>query len=184
MAEISTHLDIKILLKVENELENLYAVVDAYQAMQAIQIKVTEVERTHPFWREILTSLTSLFVINWCKLFGIDSDDRFWKQATLEQKEFRELVYRNAGFDYQEWNQYRHAMHELKNELIIHLTPYHKIDHPVDLAQAFSVAESCHHWLHAVMKDVDISEGPVTQKDYVAESLAEAIASLESITPS
>ena len=184
MAEISVHLDRKILHKVESELDNLYAIIDAYQAMQAIQIKVGEVDRTYPFWREVLTSLTSLFVINWCKLFGIDSDDRFWKQATLEQKEFRELIYKNAGFDYQEWNQYRHAMHELKNELILHLTPYHQIDHPVDLAQAFAVAESCHQWLHEVMKEGDISEGPVMQKDYLVESLSDAVASLEKLAQS
>ena len=62
MAELSVQIDSRILHKVKDELSNLYAVIDAYQAIQAIDIKVLEADRSHIFWREVITSLTGLFV--------------------------------------------------------------------------------------------------------------------------
>ena len=174
--ELSVHLDNNILHKAENELENLYAIIDGYNALQAIQQIKSDADQQTPFWREIVASLMDQFTINWCKLFGIDCNDSYWKQTTQEQKGFRDLVYANTGFDHQSLNEYRHAMHEFRNELVQHMTPYHKVSRDLDLNPAFQVAAACHSWLHELLNHFSISaEGPVNTPDYPVRSLKEAL---------
>lgn len=180
--DLSVQLDQNLLHKVEGELENLYAIIDGYNAIATIQEAITTDDQNSPFWKEILTSLTSLFVINWCKLFGIDSTEDYWKQATLEQKTFRDDIYNQTSFDYQSWNHYRHAMHELKNELVIHLTPYHQMDHQVDLKPAYLVATACHRWLNQILTHFNIeTSGAITNPNYPEQSFKEAQDKLASL---
>lgn len=180
--DLSVQLDHNLLHKVESELENLYAIIDGYNAISTIQEAIPAEAQDSPFWKEILTSLTSLFVINWCKLFGIDSNENYWKQATLEQKAFRDDIYEKTSFNYQSWNQYRHAMHELKNELVQHLTPYHQRDNQVDLKPAYLVAACCHRWLNQVLADFSIeASGAINNPDYPEQSLKDAKENLASL---
>lgn len=174
--ELSVQLDNNILHKVENELENLYAIIDGYNAIKAIQQTRSEAVQQTPFWREIVNSLTDQLTINWCKLFGIDCNDSYWKQATLEQKAFREAVYDATGFDYQGLKEYRLAMHEFRNELVQHMTPYYKVSCSLDLKPAYLIAAACHGWLHALFIEFSINpEGPVNTQDYPDQSFKDAM---------
>ena len=90
------------------------------------------------------------FVINWSKLFGMDVKDQYWKQTTLEQKEFREAVYQVTGFNYQAWEKYRKAMSDLKAVMSDHMNPYYPLEQLPDLKPAIEILKVCHQWLGAV----------------------------------
>ncbi len=178
--ELSVQLDDNILDKVKNELENLYAIIDGYSALQAIRESKSEKSLSNPFWREVTVALTDQVTINWCKLFGIDCQDTYWKQTTLEQASFREAVYAKTGMDYKGWDKYRHEMHELRNELIHHMTPYHELSCKLDLLPAFQIASACHIWLRQVFNFYGIqAEGPINLEDYVDISTTNALQQIE-----
>lgn len=107
------------------------------------------------FWLHSKAALMGSFTINWCKLFGSDSTDRFWKQVTLEQKAFRELVYTATGFNYQVWADYRKAMTALRNKVVSHPTPYLGGSDVPDFSAAFDVLKVTHQWLRQVAEYID-----------------------------
>ena len=102
------------------------------------------------FWLHSRAALMGSFTINWCKLFGSDSNDRFWKLVTLEQKAFRELVYEVTGFNYQGWADYRKAMTAFRNQVASRPTPYVDYNEVPDFSAAFDVLEVTHKWLRQV----------------------------------
>ena len=113
------------------ELECLYTASDCLIAYNTLVKrwegnpgKANSGEGIPVFWMHSRAALMGSFTINWCKLFGSDCNDRFWKQVTLEQKTFRELVYEATGFTYQEWTDYRKAMTAFRNQVTFHLTQY------------------------------------------------------------
>ena len=119
------------------------------------------------FWLHSRAALMGSFTINWCKLFGSDSSDRFWKQVTLEQKSFRELVYEAAGFNYQEWTDYRKAMTAFRNQVTFHLTPYFDYKDVPDFSAAFDVLKVTHQWLRQVAESLEEPVvGNLTNKEY------------------
>ncbi|OUR94907.1 hypothetical protein A9Q81_14155 [Gammaproteobacteria bacterium 42_54_T18] len=107
------------------------------------------------FWLHSKAALMASFTMNWCKLFGSDSTDRFWKQVTLEQKAFRELVYTVTEFNYQGWADYRKMMTAFRNKVVSHPTPYFDCNDVPDFSAAFDVLKVTHKWLRQVAEYID-----------------------------
>jgi len=139
------------------ELECLYTASDCLIAYNALVKKWGDnIEEDVPvFWLHSRAALMGSFTINWCKLFGSDSNDRFWKQVTLEQKAFRELIYEATGFNYQQWADYRKAMTAFRNQVARHLTPYFDYKDVPDFSAAFEVLKVTHNWLRYVAEYIE-----------------------------
>ena len=148
------------------ELECLYTASDCLMAYDALIAKWGD-DDMPIFWLHSRAALMGSFTINWCKLFGSDCNDSFWKQVTLEQKIFREQIYTVTGFSYQAWTDYRKAMTGFRNQVTFHLTPYFDYKEVPDFGPAFEVLKITHLWL----RDVAVSlaeplEGNLANKQY------------------
>ena len=151
------------------ELECLYTASDCLIAYNALMKKWgSDSSADIPvFWLHSRAALMGSFTINWCKLFGSDSNDRFWKQVTLEQKIFRELVYEKTGLNYQGWADYRKAMTAFRNQVTFHLTPYFDYKDVPDFSVAFEVLKVTHQWLRQVAEYLEEPVvGNLANKEY------------------
>lgn len=165
--EFSVAVDGQIVRKALIEVEALYTAADCGLSYMALAEKLKDQEQKNDFWFHTRGALRGTFVINWCKLFGVDVKNGYWKQTTLEQKPFREAVYQATGFDYRAWDSYRKAMSELRAVLIDHLNPYYPIDQLPDFEPALAILKVCHHWLRQVAEAFDIeTQGPLAQEYY------------------
>lgn len=156
--ELSSPILVSSLHKALLELDCLYTASDcliAYSVLDSVlevNCKGSESgDKPSAFWLHTKAALMGSFAINWCKLFGTDSSDRYWKQVTLEQKAFRELVYGATGFNYQAWADYRKAMTNFRNQVTVHLTPYFDYNDVPDFSMALIVLKTTHQWLRQVL---------------------------------
>lgn len=160
--EFSSPVSVSSYHKALLELECLYTASDCLMAYDALNAKLEEglderaddikagIEGMPVFWLHTRAALMGSFTINWCKLFGSDCNNSFWKQVTLEQKTFRERIYATAGFNYQAWTDYRKSMTGFRNQVTFHLTPYFDYKEVPDFAPAFEVLKVTHLWLREV----------------------------------
>jgi len=167
----SNPIDNNVARKALSESESLYTAADCGLSYLALKEKlgdqIDSKTSGNEFWLHTRGALMGSFVINWCKLFGVDVKDQYWKQTTIEQKPFREAVYAATGFSYPEWDKYRKAMSDLKAVVSDHMNPYYPIDQLPDFAPAIQVLKVCHQWLRDVVTALDIEvEGPVSRADY------------------
>lgn len=180
----SVSLDQNIVHKALSECEALYTAADCGLSYMALAQKMAQSEGSsearNDFWFHTRGALMGSFVINWCKLFGVDVKDQYWKQATIEQKEFREAVYAATGFNYQGWDNYRKAMSELKAVVVDHMNPYYPLEQLPDFTPAIEIIKVCHQWLRDVMVELDVElSGQLAQADYFAKVEADIQATLE-----
>jgi len=165
------------------ELECLYTASDCLIAYNALKKKWgSDSSADIPvFWLHSRAALMGSFTINWCKLFGSDSNDRFWKQVTLEQKIFRELVYEKTGLNYQGWADYRKAMTAFRNQVTFHLTPYFDYKDVPNFSVAFEVLKVTHQWLRQVAEYLEEPVvGNLANKEYFENIEVEITGSVSS----
>lgn len=180
----SIPLDQNILHKALSEYESLYTAADCGLSYVALVQKMTQAEddssQRNDFWFHTRGALMGSFVINWCKLFGVDVKDQYWKQATIEQKEFREAVYAATGFNYQAWDKYRKAMSELKAVVVDHMNPYYPLEQLPDFLPAIQIIKVCHQWLRDVASELEVElTGQLAHTDYFAKVESDIQTTLE-----
>ncbi|PIE41276.1 MAG: hypothetical protein CSA49_04245 [Gammaproteobacteria bacterium] len=152
----SNAIDANIVRKALNEVESLCTAADCGLSYMALVAKfgddLAQAGTRNDFWFHTRGALLGSFVINWCKLFGVDVKNQYWKQTTLEQKAFRECVYQKTGFNYQSWDKYRKAMGDLKAVMSDHMNPYYPIEQLPDLNPAIDIINVCYQWLKEVVE--------------------------------
>ena len=185
--QFSSPIDANVVRKALLESEALYTAADCGMSYLALANKCSQVINgesgdKNEFWFHAYGALRGSFVINWCKLFGVDVKDIYWKQVTLEQKAFREAVYAATGFDYQQWDHYRKSMSDLRAVMVEHLNPYHPIDTLPDFAPALAVIKVCQQWLGDVCGELAVEKtGPLGRADYFQKVAADIEVTLQQI---
>jgi len=178
--DFSSPIPVSSLHKALLELECLYTASDCLIAYSALEDKWGEGDSIPVFWLHTRAALMGSFVINWCKLFGSDCNDTFWKQVTLEQKPFRENVYDATGFSYPEWMSYRKAMTSFRNQVTFHLTPYFDYKDVPGFEAAHEVLKVTHHWLRQVVEHMNEPlEGNLANGQYFEQMQKEITQSIE-----
>jgi hypothetical protein len=87
---------------------------------------LTNVERKPElnFWRVIYGNLLDVAVIEWCKLFGSDNEQRqhvHWKSVFRDQAGFRAGLLQHVGVTGKEWDAYWRRMKTYRDTFAVHL---------------------------------------------------------------
>lgn len=171
--QFSVPLSDNIVQKAAQEIDCLYTAADCLIGFRQLQDTFQE-EPVPDFWRHVQTAMMGSFVINFCKLFGVDCQDMYWKQLTLEQKAYRDRVYEITGLQYRTWMDYRQRMSEFHNRISVHLTPWHRLDAVPDFQPAFLLLCETHRWLRDVFTDLGLPfSGPMAEADYIERIVSE-----------
>ncbi len=133
----------------------------------ALEQRLGDGQECAPFWLHVKTDLFGAGVMNWCKLFGVDKEDPFWKQVTLEHPDFRRELYRVTGLDYQGWYDYRRQMSQFRNAMLVHPDPYADFEQVPEAAPALASLKLSHRWLHPLAKGLPGCSVELLQEDFV-----------------
>jgi hypothetical protein len=87
---------------------------------------LTKVERNPElnFWRVMYGNLLDVAVVEWCKLFGSDSEHHqhvHWKNVFRDQKSFRAGLLRHVGVTRKAWDAYWNEMKTYRDMSAVHL---------------------------------------------------------------
>jgi len=180
--EFSVALDKGVLNKAADELESLYAAGDYLIAYQQLIQKHDKVDQCANFWLHTESALCIGFIVNWCKLFGVECCDRFWKQSTIEQKSYREHLYGATGFQYQEWSEYQSGMTAFYHIVLSHPgASFVDVERP-DFEPALKVLQATHEWWRDLVNEFDLGlSGQVSDAAYFQRSAQNAASILNKI---
>ena len=106
------------LNKIESHIERLVAVV-RYATLKRVLHKV-DPEPALNFWRVIYGNLMDATVIEWCKTFGLDSEDGHWKNIVIEPDSFRSELLSHLKIDDSQWNEYWREMKHYRDKVAAH----------------------------------------------------------------
>jgi len=78
------------------------------------------------FWRLIYGNLTDAAVLEWCKLFGADDNEKqpvHWKSLVEDQDEFRNKLLASLNISRAEWDEYWKQLKAYRDHAVAHYDP-------------------------------------------------------------
>jgi hypothetical protein len=82
-----------------------------------------EASKKSEFWTNTIDAHILRAIIDWCMVFGTDSNEIHWKRVVpdeAEQLSFREHLLKNAGMSELQWASYWQSMSDFRNEYAAH----------------------------------------------------------------
>jgi hypothetical protein len=76
------------------------------------------------FWRLIHASLLDVAVLDWCKLFGSDDEQRqpvHWKNMIADKQKFKDSMFSTLNIDETAWKSYWNEMKRYRDTHVAHL---------------------------------------------------------------
>ena len=141
--------DRKRLTEVVNVLVNLVRNIQLRRQLTAVSA-----DPPLAFWRLIYGDLSDIVVLEWCKLFGSDDEERqplHWKHIVPDQVRFRNELFAQLGIYESKWRSYWNEMKDYRDKSVAHhdlrrpdITNYPKFDLALESAYFyydFNVAE-------------------------------------------
>jgi hypothetical protein len=117
-------------------------------------------------------------IINWCKIFGVDSEDCHWKRLVKDHDAFRGFLFQRLRMDRKAFGQYQASILEFRNKWVVHFDPQY--DHSVvpKLEVAHESAIALHEYLRQSRMDGMYYNGPESMPQFgsmVASKFVQAL---------
>ena len=127
--------------------------------------EIHEVYNTLPgdieFWTYTSDAHIEMATINWCMIFGNDSNETHWKRLNLSQSSFREQLFVECNINSEQWNSYWHEMIKFRNEYVAHRPK--SFEEPVpNFGIAYRAIICLENWVREQIKP-DIIEDPLLE---------------------
>ena len=126
------------------------------------------------FWRLIYGNLLDVAVLEWCKLFGADSEPTHWKRVVSDHDAFRQALLAALKIDEATWAMYWEEMKAYRDALVAHHVGGSAVIRYPSLELAL---ESCYfYYSHVIAELRKFGEArfPDDLKDYSARFAAQA----------
>jgi hypothetical protein len=100
------------------------------------------------FWSIIYGNLLDVAVLEWCKLFGADSEPTHWKRVVADHDAFRQDLLKSMGIDEGRWVDYWNEMKAYRDAQVAHdfvdpdVTRYPSLD--------FALKSSYFYYIHVI----------------------------------
>lgn len=72
-------------------------------------------------WVYTFNNFMEMAVLNWCHLFGNDTDDLHWLTIMANTDEFREKLLEAVDMNFNEWKAYRKTVIDYRNKDVAHI---------------------------------------------------------------
>lgn len=119
-------------------------------------------------------------VVNWCKIFGVDSEDCHWKRVIKDHDAFRSFLLDRLRIGQPAFGSYQKSVLEFRNKWVVHFDPQY--DHSVipDLEIAHESALALHEYLRQSPMDGAYYNGPNSMPKFGRMVASKFIAALQS----
>lgn len=88
-------------------------------------------------------------VVNWCKLFGNDSEECHWKKLVADQEGFRKYLFSSLDICNKKFREYQLEVLEFRNKWVVHYEPSYNHDIIPLFDHMFASALCLHDYLRA-----------------------------------
>ena len=129
----------------EEQVDVLFNYTRSYVYYKVIQANLHSLNGLD-FWTHTMNTHLLNSVIEWCKVFGIDSNESHWKKICLNNKEtfeveIRQRILMQTGFTLKEWFDYWESFCEFRNEYCAHRNPDRTLPVPI-MEKSFNAASA------------------------------------------
>jgi hypothetical protein len=113
-------------------------------------------------------------ILEWCKVFGTDSEPTHWKTLVSECNSFRNGLLKHIGLDETGWKCYWEQVRDYRNNALAHHRKNDNVkDYPV-LDNILKSAFYYHEWLIKHLEAIGIIEEPSNLEEYYNSCLEQA----------
>ncbi len=162
--------------RIAGQLDALYTALKCFVYYTELKNNHSKDENKNQCWNFIEFTLLYTLLINWNELFGLNAKGSRWKEVTLEQDQYTDILYDLGGYNYTSWSEYRREINDLCNSFISFPDPYHHRDQEYNLTGIKISLEHTHHWLHDLVANTDhilsseeSEKWPITNKNYIQD---------------
>ena len=138
--------------RISQQLDNFYTAYRSYIYYSQVCNEVTLQKHANDYWKFQKYLLLFSLVVNWCEVFGAHTKNNHWKEITVENQEFNELLYKRGNYNYTSWYSYRKYIEEVKKSYLTNLDVYHHANPDVDLTGMGASLSIIHAWLNNLAK--------------------------------
>lgn len=82
------------------------------------------------YWIQIYNNFFDVAVLEWCKIFGTDSEPTHWKTIVKDHQAFRNGLLSSIGLDEQGWSNFWQSVNSYRNNIIAHFKRISGLSYP------------------------------------------------------
>ena len=101
------------------------------------------------FWRLLYGGMLDLPVLDWCKVFGSNSEPTHWTGIVTDVEEFRTGMLEYLEIDESKWTDYWNGMKSYRDELVAH----HEAGTEVGTYPSLDIALRSCYFFHSYLSD-------------------------------
>ncbi len=159
--------------RISNQLDAFYTAFRSDIYYNEVHNSVIIQQCDSDFWKFQKYLLLYSLIVNWCEVFGPNAKNNHWKEVTLENRNFTNLLYEASNYDYAGWSNYRKYINNVKNSYITEPDVYHHKDVTLDLYGIDVSLNVTHQWLNQMVEGSEdslsssvISRWPIKQRNF------------------
>ena len=127
------------------------------------------------YWIHIFNNFFDLAILEWCKVFGTDSEPTHWKTLVDDHESFRKGRLKHMGLTESEWESYWTKAKNYRNNIITH---FRKNPNKVKNYPALDniITSACYYygWLVKALAERNIIQEPESLEVYYNNCLKQA----------
>ena len=133
-------------------------------------------EFSQKYWIFVFNNSFDMSILEWCKVFGTDSEPTHWKKLVEEHDHdnFREGLLKHINLTDPEWDRYWREVKDYRNNLITHFRKDPKIIRYPSLDNIINSTFYYYEWLVKKLEEYGIKQEPEDLRGYYIKCLEQA----------
>ncbi|MDP3297214.1 MAG: hypothetical protein Q8N09_06420 [Thermodesulfovibrionia bacterium] len=130
---------------------------------------------TQNYWIMIQNNFFDFVILEWCKIFGTDSEPTHWKNLVDDHVSFRAKLLARVKSNETDWKDYWEYMITYRNNLISHHQKDPSVTHHPDFDKGIEASYYYYEYLIKKLRGLGNTQYPDNLKDYYDRHLEQAI---------
>lgn len=127
------------------------------------------------FWRLIYGNLLDVAVLEWCKVFGSNTEPTHWKRIVADEEHFRIELLKFLRIEETRWTEYWHHMKDYRDSRIAHHWDLETLDSYPDLTLALESSYFYYDYLIKELRRQGETNFPDDLREYCERYTAQAL---------
>ena len=139
------------------------AFIRSYHCFLALYQKCDELDKHTPelsTFSHLHNVLLYDLVINWCKIFGVNSEECHWKHVVQDHDDFRSYLFNKLNITQSVFSEYQKSMLDFRNKWVVHFAPEYEHEVVPEFEIAYDSALALHSYIREKADPSIVYGGP------------------------